>query len=61
MFFLSKLLLVIAGALFILDGILAIAGIPNIINPAWGLPCPLTMFALGLGLILFVVAGREGK
>jgi hypothetical protein len=56
MFFISKLLLVIAGALFILDGILAMAGIPNIINPDWGLPCPLTMLALGAGLILYIFA-----
>ncbi|MDY6934189.1 MAG: hypothetical protein SVZ03_08195 [Spirochaetota bacterium] len=48
----SKWLLIIAGALLILDTIMIIAGIPNPLF-GWPLPCPLTLLLLGGGIILF--------
>ena len=53
----SKVLLVIAGILLIVDAIMIVAGIPN---PAfgWPLPCPITLFLLGLGIILFVFSSK---
>lgn len=58
---LSKVLLVIAGLFLILDGIFIIAGIPNIVNPAWSLPCPLVLILLGAGIVLFILSGTHHK
>ena len=53
----SKILLVIAGIGLIVDGIFIIAGLPNIVNPAWPLPCPVILILLGLGIILYILSG----
>lgn len=54
---LSKVLLVVSGIGLIIDGIFMIAGLPNIVNPAWPLPCPIVLILLGLGLILYIISG----
>lgn len=53
----SKILLVIAGIGLVVDGIFIIAGLPNIVNPAWPLPCPVILILLGLGIILYILSG----
>ncbi|MDD5311450.1 MAG: hypothetical protein PHO26_00245 [Dehalococcoidia bacterium] len=53
----SKVLLVIAGLLLILDAVLMVAHIPNPLF-GWPLPCPLTLVVLGLGIILFVFGSK---
>jgi hypothetical protein len=55
----SKVLLVIAGILLIVDAIMMVAGIPNPLG--YALPCPLTLFLLGLGIILFVLGSKAFK
>ena len=47
----SKVLLVIAGILLIADAVMIVAGIPNPLG--YSLPCPVTLFLLGLGIVLF--------
>ena len=56
----SKVLLIIAGVLLIVDAILMAAGIPN---PLFGLPlpCPVTLVLLGVGLILFAFGSKAFK
>ena len=56
----SKWLIIIGGALLAIDAILIIAGIPNPI-PGWPLPCPITLFLLGLGLLLFGLGSKAFK
>lgn len=50
----SKILLIIAGVLLILDAILMAAGKPNPLF-GWPLPCPVTLTILGLGIFLFAI------
>ena len=57
----SKVLLLISGFFLIIDGIFIIAGLPNIINPEWPLPCPLVIIMLGLGIVLFILSGGQNK
>jgi len=57
----AKILLVISGFFLILDGIFIIAGVPNFINPEWGLPCPIVLIILGLGLTLYIISGGHQK
>lgn len=57
MLMVSKVLLVVAGVLLVMDAILLATGTPNLI-PSWPLPCPLTLAALGLVIILFVFSSR---
>jgi hypothetical protein len=56
----SKWLLMIAGALLILDSILMFTGTPN---PLFGLPlpCPLTLLLLGAGILLFGIGSKAFK
>jgi hypothetical protein len=56
----SKWLLIIAGALLILDAILIFAGIPNPFF-GWPLPCPVTLLLLGGGILLFGIASKIFK
>lgn len=56
----SRWLLMIAGALLIIDAILIIAGIPNPLFH-WPLPCPITLFLLGAGVLLFGLSNRAFK
>lgn len=58
---LAKILLVIAGLFLILDGIFIIAGRPNFVNAEWGLPCPIVLIILGLGLVLYIFSGLHQK
>jgi len=56
----SKWLLIISGALLILDSILIFAGKPNPLF-GWPLPCPITLLLLGAGILLFVIASKAFK
>jgi hypothetical protein len=47
----GKILLIIAGFLLVLDAFLMAARIPNPLF-GWPLPCPVTLLALGLGILL---------
>ncbi|MFC1904153.1 hypothetical protein ACFLXT_00065 [Chloroflexota bacterium] len=51
----SQILLIIAGILLIGDASFMIARRPNPIK-GWPLPCPITLIALGLGVILLSIA-----
>ena len=55
MLLISQILLVIAGILLIVDASFMFARRPN---PLKGLPlpCPVTLIALGIGIILFIIA-----
>ena len=48
----SKILLIVAGILLVIEAFLIVAGIPNPLF-GWPLPCPMTYVILGVGLILF--------
>jgi len=56
----SKWLLIIAGALLIIDSIEIIAGIPNPFF-GWPLPCPVTLLLLGAGILLFGIGSKAFK
>ena len=56
----SKWLLIIAGALLIMDSIGIFAGIPNPFF-GWPLPCTVTLLLLGVGIILFGIGSRAFK
>ena len=51
----SKILLIIAGLLLLVDASFMIARRPNPIK-GWPLPCPVTLVVLGLGVILASIA-----
>ncbi len=51
----AQILLIIAGVLLIYDATLIITRRPNPIK-GWPLPCPITLIALGLGVILLSIA-----
>jgi uncharacterized integral membrane protein len=61
----SKWLLILAGALLILDSILIFAGLPNpallLFGWAWPLPCPIALLLLGMGLLLFAISSKAFK
>ena len=52
----SRILLVIAGALLIYDAVLMATGRPNPLG--WPLPCPITLTALGGGIVLFALGSK---
>ncbi len=52
----SQIVLIIAGILLLYDAILMITHRPNPIK-SWPLPCPVTLFLLGVGVILMSIAG----
>ena len=52
----SQIFLIIAGVLLILDATFMITGRSNPVKKEWPLPCPLTLIALGLGVILLSIA-----
>jgi hypothetical protein len=56
----SKWLLILAGALLILDSIFIFAGKPNPLF-GWPLPCPLTLLLLGAGILLFGIGSKAFK
>ena len=56
MLLVSQIILIIAGAMLILDAAFMAAKRPNPIK-GWPLPCPVTIALLGVGIILFVIAG----
>ena len=53
----SKWLLIIAGALLILDSLFMFAGKPNPLF-GWPLPCPVTLLVLGAGILLFGIGSK---
>jgi len=57
---LSKWLLIIAGVLLMMDAIMIIAGIPNPLF-GWPLPCPIPLFLLGAGILLFAISSQAFK
>jgi len=56
----SKWLLIIVGALLILDSIGIFTGIPNPFF-GWPLPCPVTLLLLGAGILLFGIGSKAFK
>lgn len=52
----SQIILIIAGAMLLIDAVLMFTHRPN---PFKGmpLPCPVTLTLLGVGLILYIVQG----
>ena len=56
----SKWLLIISGAMLILDSILIFAGKPNPLF-GWPLPCPVTLLLLGAGILLFGIGSKAFK
>jgi len=56
----SKILLIVAGILLVIDAILMAAGIPNPLL-GWPLPCPVTLAILGIGLVLFTFGSKAFK
>ena len=56
----SKWLLIISGALLILDSIFIFAGKPNPFF-GWPLPCPVTLLLLGAGILLFGIGSKAFK
>ncbi len=52
----SQIILIIAGVLLLFDVFLMITHRPNP-KKDWPLPCPMTLLFLGVGVILFSVAG----
>ena len=53
----SKILIIIAGVLLILDAMLMAAGKSNPLF-GWPLPCSVTLTILGLGIILFAFGSK---
>ena len=51
----AQILLIIAGVLLIVDSAFMFARRPNPFF-GWPLPCPVTLVALGLGILLFSIA-----
>jgi len=56
----SKWLLIISGAMLILDSILIFAGKPNPLF-GWPFPCPVTLLLLGAGILLFGIGSKAFK
>ena len=56
MLFASQILLIIAGVLLVADAVLMALHRPNLIK-SWPLPCPVTLIFLGVGVLLFGIAG----
>ena len=52
----SQILLIIAGVLLVVDAVFMAIHRPNLIK-GWPLPCPVTLVFLGVGVLLFGVAG----
>ena len=52
----SQIILIIAGVLLLVDATYMITHRPNPIK-GWPLPCPVTLILLGVGIILFSIAG----
>jgi hypothetical protein len=55
----SKWLLIIAGALLIIESILIFAGINTLFG--WPLPCPGAFLLLGAGILLFGIGSKAFK
>jgi len=56
----SKLLLIVAGAMLMMDAIMIVAGIPNPLF-GWPLPCPIPLFLLGAGILFFAIGSNAFK
>jgi len=56
----SKWILIVAGVSLIVDAILIIARIPNPLF-GWPLPCPVSLFLLGVGIILLGISSKVFK
>ncbi len=56
----SKVFLIIAGLLLMLDAVLMATRTPNPLF-GWPLPCPLTLVVLGVGVLLFALGSRAFK
>jgi len=60
MLILSKWFLMAGGIGLIIDSILMAVDIPNPLFD-WPLPCPLTIFLLGTGIVLFGIKSKAFK
>jgi len=52
----SQILLIIASVLLVADAVMMATHRPNPIK-GWPLPCPVTLVFLGVGLLIFSIAG----
>ena len=52
----SQILLILAGVFLVFDAVLMALHRPNPIK-GWPLPCPVTLVFLGVGLLIFALAG----
>jgi hypothetical protein len=52
----SQIILIIAGALLLVDAVLMATHRPNPVKKDWPLPCPNTLIWLGVGVILYSIA-----
>jgi len=52
----SQILLIIAGVLLVFDAVLMALHRPNPVK-GWPLPCPVTLIFLGVGILIFSIAG----
>ena len=52
----SQILLIIASVLLVADAVMMALHRPNPIK-GWPLPCPVTLVFLGIGLLIFSIAG----
>ena len=52
----SQILLIIASVLLVVDAVLMATHRPNPVK-GWPLPCPVTLVFLGIGLLIFSIAG----
>lgn len=56
----SKWLLIIAGALLIIESILLFAGLRSLLF-GWPLPCPVVFLLLGVGILFFGIGSAAFK
>jgi hypothetical protein len=56
----AKWLLLTGGILLCFDAVLGALKVPNPI-PGFPIPCPITLFVVGLGLVLFVAGSWKSK
>ena len=52
----SQILLIIASLMLVADAVMMATHRPNPVK-GWPLPCPVTLVFLGIGLLIFSIAG----
>ncbi len=56
----SRVILIIAGVLLIVDAVIMATGGSNPIR-GWPLPCPITLVVLAVGILLFAFSSKAFK